>query len=368
MELSARKLTPGRTSSFEVLRTLGLLAVIIIHCETFLSAEFSNFPAAAWAGEMLRSLSRFAVPYFFILSGYLFVQSSSQKGIPETELFKKYLKRLLPLFLAWSLIYAFVPHRYMETFLDKGLVEGVLKRVYWHAAETLESLLAHPLSFLFHGTKIHLWFLSSLLISLGFWTGFRKFSPGKEKVCLFAGALGYAYASAVVVYSEVLGISVPMKYAEDFYSGAQALVGPLFVSLGAMMKISGWRASVRTQGVLMASGIFLIAAERFGQEHFHVSSAQTHGILYGTIPLAAGIFQAALTHPEWGRHSLFEKFGEDMLGVYLIHYAVLEGLTFRLPLLPPVVWEMFRPLLILLIAVLWVQGLKRIKPLAFLVR
>ena len=112
-----------RASSFDVLRTVAMFGVIIIHCNTLISPEFSG-TAVFWAGTALRSLSCFAVPYFFILSGYLFVESASRRGIPESELFKKYLKRFVPIFLAWSLIYAFVPHRFMETILDKSIVTG----------------------------------------------------------------------------------------------------------------------------------------------------------------------------------------------------------------------------------------------------
>ncbi len=340
-----------------------MFGVIIIHCNTLISPEFSG-TAVFWAGTALRSLSCFAVPYFFILSGYLFVESASRRGIPESELFKKYLKRFVPIFLAWSLIYAFVPHRFMETILDKGIVEGGLKRCYWHLRETLDDFFMHPLLFLFHGSRIHLWFLSSLLMALGMWSFFRKFLPGREKLCVFLGAMGYLYASAVVVYSAPLGISFPEKYTDEFYSHAQSLVGFLFVPLGALMKVCSWRASAQTQKLLILAGLLMIVLERFLQQQLKdPASFLVHGILWGTVPLAAGIFQAALAHPDWGRKTFFEKLGPDMLGVYLIHYLVFEALVFK----PAVVMELLRPLLIFGVSMGAVYIIKRIKPLAFLV-
>ena len=47
--------------------------------------------------------TRFAVPFFFIASGYLFYRGLASSNVPSNYL-KKYLKKLIILFIFWGVI------------------------------------------------------------------------------------------------------------------------------------------------------------------------------------------------------------------------------------------------------------------------
>lgn len=93
----------------DVLRCLACLAVIMIHT----SAGFvvKNFGCKSfWMGNILDSLSRFAVPIFIMISGALLLDSkydySNKKNI-------KHIKKLIGFYFFWSLLYSIYSNLYL---------------------------------------------------------------------------------------------------------------------------------------------------------------------------------------------------------------------------------------------------------------
>ncbi len=103
-------------------------------------------------------MARFAVPFFFVISGY-FWGIKVRNGEHPVYSALKTSKRIFIVFLSWCVIYL-LPYNIAE-FYNYGLL-GPAKYSYWNVLKQTQ----YPLTIFMEGTKPHLWFLISLIISL----------------------------------------------------------------------------------------------------------------------------------------------------------------------------------------------------------
>ena len=155
---------PERIASLDVFRTFAVFAVILIHVKPFQRmGQSSEWDILALA---INQGARFAVPFFFLVSGYL-LSRKILVGAAAVNLSPVYrqIYRLLSILIFWSVIYlVFIPD-FMHTFAQNG----VPKAVYWNFMH----VIGDPWHLLVGGTRIHLWFIAALLWSLVFivlWT------------------------------------------------------------------------------------------------------------------------------------------------------------------------------------------------------
>lgn len=146
-----------RNERVDAFRVLAIIAVIIIHTRPFEHQNLSldeDFGVAA----ILNQASRFAVPFFFAMSGYFWGSKLTESSSALTQCLRP-SRRILLTFFAWSIIYLAPtdPSAYQSTDLT-----GFIKGIYWR----ILSFTANPMALLLQGSKNHLWFLASLLCSL----------------------------------------------------------------------------------------------------------------------------------------------------------------------------------------------------------
>ncbi len=58
-----------KIASLEFARIIAMFAIIGLHCQMALT--YWQWDGIPWVGYMLNQLARFAVPLFFLISGYL---------------------------------------------------------------------------------------------------------------------------------------------------------------------------------------------------------------------------------------------------------------------------------------------------------
>jgi surface polysaccharide O-acyltransferase-like enzyme len=159
-----------RINRIDSFRTAAILAVICIHTKPFLVPDSSSLPYKL-IGILINQGGRFAVPFFLIISGYLFGCKLTQ-GVDPFELGKRYSSRILPIFFFWDLVYLLSP-----AITDDVLKYGVLRPIYWNA----RNLIRSPLDLVFQGTKFHLWFMVSLLTTWPTLGRFRMSSANSHR-------------------------------------------------------------------------------------------------------------------------------------------------------------------------------------------
>jgi len=85
-----------RNYAIDFIKFFAILAVVFIH----------TFPSDNQMGYfVLDNLSRFAVPFFFVASGYLFGLKVSDNTL-SFAYFKKYITKILKIYVSWLIFYA----------------------------------------------------------------------------------------------------------------------------------------------------------------------------------------------------------------------------------------------------------------------
>ena len=100
--------------SIDALRVIAILAVILVHVstKTLSEAHFDliNDPVSLF----LNQSSRFAVPLFFLISGFV-LELNNKEGLSYATYFKKRASRILIPFIIWSIFYYFIGWGYDVT-------------------------------------------------------------------------------------------------------------------------------------------------------------------------------------------------------------------------------------------------------------
>ncbi len=223
-----------RHHGIDCMRFVAFLAVVAIHAMAYpLQGTYGMTPES-----LISVLSRFAVPFFFITSGY-FLARHHKTPWPAIL---KLAKRLLPHFLCWGLLYLYLfgdPHR-------------TLTRPW----ELLHFLITGAPSW-------HLWFLPALGISCGIVLVVHRYA-GWKALFIVAAAF-YACSLTFGAYHTMHGI-VPDPRWHSHYG---PFVGVLFVSIGYWLRQHPIRVT-RSQAFMLlftsiiatlTEGIWLDAAE-----------------------------------------------------------------------------------------------------------
>ena len=182
-----------RMNNIDFLKLFAVYAVICIHTQPFkYSFECYGLEYFDYIYKLIRSATRFAVPCFFIISGYFFSASIGRnKNIKFVC--KKYVSRLVPICLFWNAFYFLYP----KDFVENTVKYDFLRAGYWHFLN-LEKIFRSPLGLVFQGVGGHLWFIVSLMIAVVIITIFVSYRCSKYLFPL--GVLFYMYVVAEKAY------------------------------------------------------------------------------------------------------------------------------------------------------------------------
>ncbi len=323
---------------------IAAIGVIIIH-----TANGDNFRATASTnghfgfyidmGRFLGQICHFAVPYFFIISGYFLSKKLSQ---PFKTIALNIIKRIIPVFFIWSLFYVLV----------------VSKRIIW---------LTDPhywLQWLVNGGPgVQLWFLPALAINMIITAYLR---PRYNWRTLIIGV--------TLLYCIGLGLGayLPLFYANPdpiwfVITRDTPFFGLLFVLSGLYFAEHG-ALNLRVSWFLFIIGAFLQLFEAVYLDTHQIMAFNTTNTLIGTIPFAIGAFGIALhfnTQQKWV--AFLAKFGRCSLGIYAIHmFFILIAINYMNPVN---LWQRLAICFFVLIFSTYVAyTMSLIKPLRFLVQ
>lgn len=190
----------SRIQSVDTIRVFAILGVIAIHSAPFGRSDHNQ--TYQYLHIAITQGARFAVPFFFVVSGYFFgIKVKNRELVVPVSWHIS--KRLFVIWAFWSLIYI-LPYDLFSAF-EHGLL-GPLKIVYWN----LISIADKPTQFLFQGSKVHLWFVVSLAISTMISAAFLRFWPSRSLLPLMLFAIWlYVFGLCAKAYSETpIGIDI----------------------------------------------------------------------------------------------------------------------------------------------------------------
>ena len=113
----SEKSVPHRNYSFDIMKIIAVLAVVLIHSSSKAVEDATTFACTDYfLANTFNALSRFAVPVFVMITGALILDEN--KKITTDLLYSKYIRSLIPVFLFWSALFTYV-FAYVEP-LKKG--------------------------------------------------------------------------------------------------------------------------------------------------------------------------------------------------------------------------------------------------------
>ena len=279
-----------KNDCLNVWKGIGAFFVVFIHC---------SFPSPV--GGMMNGLARFAVPLFFMVSGYF------AYGRPETVI-RRRMGKTFRVFLGANLVYFF-----WSLFLlyQDGELAGRAVAEFFSPASFWRFILWNQSPFMYH-----LWFLGALLYCYLFYSLLLRFQLEERVYILIPLCL-----AANLILGEGLGIlgsKVPVFYMRNFWVTGLPffLWGHWFA--GKQKKLStrpGFLVCAAAAGACLSMGEMLASG---GAE-----------LYLGTIVAVGSLFLFALQKPALGRGSLLAHIGEkDSQHIYLWQVIVYYIISF----------------------------------------
>ncbi len=327
-----------RITSIDTFRVWAILAVVGIH-----AFAFWLYPIA-YDGVQL--LNRFAVPFFFITSGYFFTKKTLAGNDPTALAFAT-LKNLALIFFIWSCVYALAP-----AFIPKNWANvtqnGLLSELVKQAAITWADLQQRPIFYFFQGPGFHLWFLPALVSAqwlLAFALRFKQL----ESFLLLATVL-FIFALLAKPYANTAwGIHI----AFDARNGP--FFGSVFVVMGAWLAYKNSQPRLGSAVAIATLGYGIQFLEAYYLHNLNPAMPIAgNDFLVGTTLLGLGAMLIALALPTIGTRSKIYRLAPFVLGLYVIHILVRDFLQPIYPSLPfyAVTWTLATFILSALLVVL----------------
>ncbi len=321
----------GRNVRIDNFRILAIFFVIAIHASPFkeLEGDFYHFLAI-----LIRQVSSYAVPFFFVISGYFFGKALLER--PLEEVFKKKVKRLIGIFFLWSLIYL-LPYDLISAF-QLG-ISGPIKVVYWN----LLGWLSSPERFFFQGPIVHLWFVAALIYAMFLATFLLFFN--QEKILYFISIGLFIFGLLVKSYSDS-----PFGFQIEFNARNGPFFSAIFFSTGIYLSKFKEKSNWKLLGFsMMLGGLTLQIFECF-LLNYYFSTTPYQDYYLGTYFFGLGVSLLSLTV---GNSTLpitlagkGYNYGKYTLGVYGIHYIFIEILSPLDFIFPNFAWHLIYPIIV----------------------
>jgi len=288
-----------RNYAIDFIKFFAILAVVIIH----------TFPRDHQLGYFaLDNLSRFAVPYFFAASGYLF-GIKIRKNPESLNYFKKYSIKILKIYVSWLLFYICYDVLRISA-SDGNLTQGLFRY--------FDDLTALNLLYYGQGTSgYQLWFVISLAWSISTLYLFYKMKQLNLLVIIglflnVAGLFGQSYS---------FFIELPVTSRDALF------IGLFYTTLGFCFShpksVRYSRSfSMETSALLIVFFLILQVIEGYWLEK--ILSAKHGEYFISTIPLTVFLFIFTIQNPQLGKGLWVSKIGAHSLGIYAVHVFVID--------------------------------------------
>lgn len=326
----------NRIMSVDLIRLLAITAVIVIHTTPFSAREGSG-DLYYYLYILCNQITRFAVPFFFVTSGF-FWGGKIRNGANITIITRKMVSRISVIFLSWSVIYL-IPFNMIEVFESgqNGLI-GIVK-------DNFMTILQNPSAALLHGTKVHLWFLVSLIISSIICSLFIKHNA----IRLLALVAIVLYVAGVLMKSYA---ETPIGLTTTFDSRNGPFMGVIFFYIGYL--ISGYTPQTKWlyYGLLLFSvGTAMHFLEIYAlMKLFNILVMQDY--VFGTLLMGVGISVISLSNHQILYNRFLSKLGAMTLGIYACHYIYVDLLKPIDDIVSSAIWEIGYVILVLILSIL----------------
>jgi surface polysaccharide O-acyltransferase-like enzyme len=319
----------NRNNSIDSMRYISIFGVILVHC----------FPASGYLLIIVNEFVRFAVPFFFVTSGY-FLAEKLKKG-DNIWVYLKYVKRIFYLYLLWQLVYFLKPG--VHNILKYGLFEEyIIKATNFLKNATIESLI-------FNGFSYHLWFFPSLIMTVLLFVFFKL---KNIKIGLIIS--GFLYIIGVIAGSYA---STPIGIRLPFHTRNFVFFSALPFFLGAYLSICNKKTNLPYSLIILFIGFIGHFTEGyFLNKYFNIYIGDFG---FSTFLMGLGAFLIAKVRVGILENEKFAKLGKLSLGIYGCHLLVANYIKFLNSGFLFPIWFVIYPTLVLIISTIIIYILNK---------
>lgn len=281
---------------------------------------------------LINTFARFGVPFFFIVSGFLFGQKLLTTG-NRKEYFTRYFSKIVKLFVYWYLFYVLygLVLRIVSA-LGEGLSIEAAILPYLNSFIGLNELVF----FIAYGDgggpgSYHLWYLPALLwsiLTVFVFSTYNKLNVllGISIVLHVIGLFGQTYSG--IVDWEFFNSTVISRGAVFF--------GLFYTTLGCWIAfhydwIRGKVDQVHSSVFILLFAIFSVTqiGERTVATMYWSEEIKGVDFFLSTIFLTVSLFLFVIKNGHIGKGSLLSKVGKNAVGIYVAHTLFVD-LTFMM--------------------------------------
>lgn len=291
--------------SIESLRYIAAFAVICIHY---------FYPKHKELGLIVNQWARFAVPFFFVASGYFMAEKLKVNDKPI--IYWNFIKKLLILYIGWQLIHFLIlPPIWDEIYL-RGFIKAYTARLHAVIYQRWDWMI-------FRGWSQHLWFFFSLAQTAALFFLFRTkriyLFVGVAAILWVVGALTKAYLkSSVGIPVETFGLP------KNFNTNNLVFFSSLPFAIGLLLSLKEIRFGLMTSLIILMAGYALHSLEiwNLGQ----IKLKQRVDYVFSTFMMGVGAFMVGLNRFKPLEIKFIGNLGKYSLGIYAMHIIVANYL------------------------------------------
>lgn len=310
---------PQRNYALDVLKCIAALMIVFLHYNR-VEGEYGILYS-----DIMRSITRVAVPLFFMITGYYLPVIAAR-----CRLFEQ-IRKVLVMALCSSLFY--FSYRLVDAYFNESLME-------WLTGHYTPSTIFVWLVFNDAPSGYHLWYLYALLYSLLFYAAIYKVDIPQYiphiTIALFCVVLVANYTDLIFVRNYFLGIPC--------------------IGCGVMIREGVFRIPYRK--VLFVVSLFLVIAEMLIVKYY---LGKTFDVYTFSIPLALCLLTWAIDNPQVGENTVWATIGLKYSAYIYILHVFVDNMIGRVISYDTTVLQLARPFIVFVITLLFSIILVKIK-------
>ena len=333
--------TAARNQSLELAKLIASFFVVCIH-----------YWLPGKLGSWVEILARFAVPMFFIISGYFNYGADCRQVSRRLKSIIRLYLIAVALYLLWGCILAELEGGSSVA----SLVCSIPKPNEWYLwlAVQMDPFAAH------------LWYLNAIIVVYGvYWLYLRFFGEGNiryQPLYLAGFALFAVYFHACVMPTTLPETEVLMACRNAWFTGIPMFTLGIFLRQYQQQILDGFRLTTGKQLLLIFGGIAMVTLQ-------WAADCVTF-LPIGILPLLAGLMLLAITHPHISGKSgflaaVFARCGAWSTWIYILHPLVRSAYK---RLLRPAVFDLIteeaeraiHPLIVIALSLLAAMVIERL--------
>lgn len=290
--------------SLNFIKFIAIIAVICIHCQL-------NYIGTK--GLVINALSRFAVPIFFLISGFFSYYANNSQAMIK---YRNRIIRLVKLFVIGNILYLGFDI-YTCKISDFSSIVSVFD-------------LNHLFNYIFLDVSpwgVHLWFILALIYCYVLYYILTKINISPQSLYKYVPIL-VLFALFLGEFTQKMGINFPIGYYRNFL-----FMGLPFFTLGFFLH-------EKDKILINFSNLSLISLAAFGflLTILEVLVVGKSDIFVGTIIFAVSIFIWCIKNPNKLKFGVTEFIGGKLYAlIYILHFLIVQCINSNLGYLRPII-------------------------------